>query len=49
MVITQANRKSVKSVEDLRNALGDQALKKGVLLLLRTSEGSRFVVIRVDA
>jgi serine protease Do len=49
MVITQANRKAVKSVEDLRNALERQALEKGVLLLVRTSEGSRFVVIRVDA
>jgi serine protease Do len=49
MVITQANRKPIKTVEDFRKALDEQPLEKGVLLLVQTSEGSRFVVIRADA
>lgn len=46
MVITEANRQPVKNVADLRNALSDRSLQKGVLLLVRSAEGSRFVVIR---
>ena len=49
MVITQANRKPVAGVEDLRKALEAQPLEKGVLLLLQTAEGSRFVVIRIGS
>jgi serine protease Do len=45
MVITQVNRKPVKSVEDFKKALDSQPLSKGVLLLIRTPEGSRFVAI----
>jgi len=48
MVVTEANRQPVKSVEDLRSALAKQPLAKGVLLLVRTAEGARFVVIRVE-
>jgi serine protease Do len=48
MVITEANRKPVRSVEDLRKALQSQSLEKGILLLLETSQGSRFVVIRAQ-
>ena len=46
MVITEANRQPVKSVEDFRKALGNRPLDKGLLLLVRSAEGSRFVVIR---
>ena len=45
MVITEANRQPVKTVDDFRKALGAKPLKKGVLLLIRSAEGSRFVVI----
>ncbi len=48
MVITQANRQAVNSVEDLHKALKAKPLDKGELLLLRTPEGSRFVVIQVE-
>jgi len=45
-VILEAGRKPVKAVEDLAKALDEKSLAKGVLLLVRTAEGSRFVVIR---
>jgi serine protease Do len=45
-VITQANRKAVANVEDLRKALEQQPLEKGALLLVESTEGTRFVVIR---
>jgi len=48
MVIVEANRKPVKSTEDLRNALQQQSLDKGLLLLVQSAQGSRFVVIRVQ-
>jgi serine protease Do len=48
MVITEANRQPVKTSDDLRKALEQRPLDKGVLLLVRSSEGSRFVVIRVE-
>ncbi len=48
MVITQVNRKPVKSAEDFQKALDAQPLSKGVLLLVRTPEGSRFVAIPAD-
>ena len=45
MVITEANRQPLKTVEDFRNAVGTKPLEKGVLLFVRSAEGSRFVVI----
>jgi serine protease Do len=48
MVITQADRKPVKTVDELRSVLGKQPLQQGVLLLVRSKEGARFVVIRVE-
>jgi serine protease Do len=48
MVITEANRQSVNSTNDFRKALGVKPLEKGLLLLLRTPEGSRFVVIQAE-
>ena len=46
MVITEANRLPIKTVDDLRKAMADRPLAKGVLLLVHSAEGSRFVVIR---
>jgi serine protease Do len=46
MVILEANRKPIKTSEDLSKALDDKSLAKGVLFLVRTAEGSRFVVMR---
>ena len=48
MVITEANRHPVKTIDDFRKALGQKPLEKGVLLLLHTAEGSRFVVIQAE-
>lgn len=48
-VITQVNRKPVKSVEDFQKALESRPLNKGVLLLVRNAEGvARFVPIPGD-
>ena len=49
MVITEANRQPVTSVDAFRKALGGKPLEKGLLLLVRTAEGSRFVVIRAES
>ncbi len=46
MVIVQANQKPVKTPDDLGKAIESQPLDKGVLLLVRTAEGTRFMVIR---
>ncbi|MFC1597095.1 PDZ domain-containing protein, partial [Planctomycetota bacterium] len=46
MVITQANHKPVKNLDDFRKVVDNPALEKGVLLLVRTSEGTRFVVLK---
>ncbi len=45
MVITEANRQPIKTVDDFRKAMGAKPLEKGLLLLLHSAEGSRFVVI----
>jgi serine protease Do len=45
-VIVEANHVAVKSVEDLSRTLDEKSLAKGVLLLVRTAEGSRFLVLR---
>jgi len=47
MVITQANRKPVKSLADLRKAIDARPLSEGLLLMVRTEEGSRMVLIHV--
>jgi serine protease Do len=48
MVITQANRMPVKSVDAFRKALEKQPLEKGLLLLVQSPEGTRFVVIQLE-
>ena len=47
LIITQANRKPVKSVDDFRKAVQSQPLDKGALLLVSDGEGSRYVVVKV--
>jgi serine protease Do len=46
MVIVRVGQKPVKSVEEFRAAMEKQSLAKGVMLLVRTAQGTRFVVIR---
>jgi serine protease Do len=48
MIIVEANRQPIKTIEDFRSALGQKPLEKGVLLLLRTPEGSRYVAIQTE-
>jgi len=48
MVVTQVNRKPVQSAEQFRKAIESGSLKEGVLLLVRSEQGSRFVVLRVE-
>ena len=46
MVITEANRQPVKTVDDLRKVLANRSGDKGVLLLVTSGQGSRFIVIQ---
>lgn len=46
-VITEVNRQAVHNVDEFHKALDAGSLNKGVLLLVRTAEGSHFVLIRV--
>lgn len=46
MVITDVDGKVVKTVDDFRTALAGRSLEKGLLLRVRTREGSRFVVVK---
>lgn len=45
-VITQVGRTPVESVEDFRAAVKKADLDKGLMLLVKSSEGSRFVVLK---
>jgi serine protease Do len=44
-VILEANRKRVKSIADLREAIGDASAGDPTLLLVRRGEGSLFIVV----
>lgn len=46
MVILQVGQKPVKTVEDFRAAMQKHSMKEGVMLLVRSAQGTRFVVIR---
>jgi serine protease Do len=46
MVISEVNRKPVTSAEDFQKLVDDKSLAKGVLLLIRTERGSRYMVLR---
>ncbi len=45
-VILEAARKPIKSVDDLAKAMDEKSLAKGILLRVRTAEGTHFLVIR---
>ncbi|HVU86959.1 MAG TPA: Do family serine endopeptidase [Pirellulales bacterium] len=46
MLIKKVGKKEVTSVEDFKKAMADESTEKGVLLLVRTSAGNRFVVLK---
>ena len=46
MAITQVGRKAVKTAGEFEAGVKEADLKKGVLLLIRTAQGSRFIVVR---
>ena len=48
MVITEANRKPVQSMEQFQGLIRGDAAEKGLLLLVRTPEGARFVVLKAN-
>jgi serine protease Do len=45
-VIVEAGRKPVRTVDDLAEVLDEKGISHGVLLLVQTAQGNRFVVIR---
>ncbi len=47
-VIVEADRKPVKSVDDLDKIVDEESLEEGLLLLVRTSKGSSFVVLQTE-
>ncbi len=46
MVITQVNRQAVKSLDEFMTAVKKADSSDGLLLLVRSQEGSRFVVVK---
>jgi serine protease Do len=48
MVVAQVGRKPVESVEQFNAAVKDGSLEKGILLLVKSTEGSRFVVLKSE-
>jgi serine protease Do len=48
MVIVQVGRKNVRSVEEFNAAIDGASADKGVLLLVRSAEGSRLVVLKSE-
>jgi len=49
MVILAVGKQSVKSVDEFRGAMKNESLDKGVLLLIRTGGGNRFMVLQQAA
>ncbi len=45
-VIIQANRKAISNLDDFTNAIKDASATEGVLLLVKTDLGSRFIVLK---
>ena len=48
MVISKVGQTPVKTVDEFRAAVAKQSLKKGILLLVNSKEGSMFVVLRAS-
>jgi serine protease Do len=49
MLILKVGKKPVENIEQFKAALQGQSVKDGVLLLVRTEAGNRFIVLRQDA
>lgn len=48
MMILRVGKTQIRSVADFKAALKKESLKEGVMLLVRTAEGNRFVVLQGD-
>jgi serine protease Do len=48
MVIVQIAQKPVKSMEEFQKAMEKQSLEKGVMFLVRSAQGARFIVLRAS-
>jgi serine protease Do len=48
MAIVRVGEQNIRSVEDFDSAMKDSSLERGVLLLIRSAEGSRFVVVKSE-
>jgi len=48
MVITEVNRKPVRSVDEFQKAVEARTVEQGVLLLIRSEQGSRYIVLRAS-
>ena len=46
MIILFVGQKPVHSVADFKAAMKDESLEKGVLLLVRTQSGNRFLLVK---
>jgi S1-C subfamily serine protease len=46
MVIAQVGQQPVKSIKEFVKAMAKQSLEKGVMFLVRSPQGARFIVIR---
>ena len=49
MLIEKVRQRRVTTVAEFREALKEASIEKGVLLLVRSPRGSKFVVLRKDA
>jgi serine protease Do len=48
MVVAQVGKQPVRSVEEFNAAMANASPEKGVLLLVRSAQGSRFVVLKSE-
>ncbi len=46
MMITKADKKTIKTVEDFQTAIKGESLKDGILLHVRTRQGNRIVLLK---
>jgi len=46
MLIMRVGKRPVKSLQEFQEAIKQESLKQGILLLVRTPEGNRFVVLQ---
>jgi serine protease Do len=48
MAILRIDQKTIRSVDDFKTALRDESLEKGLLMLVRTQLGNRFVILKIQ-